>query len=252
MSATVGTVALVNTTTPLTCKTAADCAADSRIIDLVGYGSAVVRETAPAAATSNTTSAARTALTDTDNNANDFSVGAPSPQSSSDTPPPPPLPVRIHDIQGDGHLSPLAGTMVQAPGIVTAVRAFGSARGFWMQDAAPDGDAATSEGIFVFTASSTPNVQPGDAVTVTGTVTEFYPDASPADSVMLSTTELTSATWVTATTGNPLPAAEPLGTGHGPDARTPANRAGRSSPSPSNRRRTPSTSSSLVKACACR
>ena len=210
MSATMGTVALVNTTTPLTCKTAADCAADSRIIDLVGYGSAVVRETAPAGATSNTTSAARTALTDTDNNANDFSVGATSPQNSSDPPPPPPLPVRIHDIQGDGHLSPLAGTMVQAPGIVTAVRAFGSARGFWMQDAAPDGDAATSEGIFVFTASSTPNVQPGDGVTVTGTVTEFYPDAPPVDSVMLSTTELTSATWATATTGNTLPVAEPL------------------------------------------
>lgn len=50
MSATTGTVALVNTTTPLTCKTAADCAADSRIVDLVGYGSAVVRETSPAPA----------------------------------------------------------------------------------------------------------------------------------------------------------------------------------------------------------
>ena len=52
MSATAGTVALVNTTTSLTCKTAEDCAADARIIDLVGYGSAVVRETSPTAGTS--------------------------------------------------------------------------------------------------------------------------------------------------------------------------------------------------------
>ena len=210
MSATAGTVALVNTSTPLTCKTAADCAADPRIVDLVGYGNAVVRETAPTAGTSNTTSAARTVLTDTDNNASDFSIGAPTPQNTADTPPPPPPLVRIHEIQGAGHLSSLAGTTVQASGIVTAVRAFGNARGFWMQDAEPDADAATSEGIFVFTASSTPNVQPGDAVTVTGAVTEFYPDAAPVNSVMLSTTELTGATWVTTTTGNPVPGAESL------------------------------------------
>ena len=47
MSATAGTVALVNTTTQLTCKTAIDCAVDGRIVDLVGYGSAVVERAAP-------------------------------------------------------------------------------------------------------------------------------------------------------------------------------------------------------------
>ncbi len=109
-----GTVALVNTTTPLTCKTAADCAADSRIIDLVGYGSAVVRETAPAAATSNTTSAARTALTDTDNNANDFSVGSPTPQNSSDNPPPPP-PLGPHP-RHPGRRAPVAPGRHDGPG----------------------------------------------------------------------------------------------------------------------------------------
>jgi hypothetical protein len=36
MSATNGTVALVDNSTPLTCKTAADCAADGDIVDLVG------------------------------------------------------------------------------------------------------------------------------------------------------------------------------------------------------------------------
>ena len=175
MSATAGTVAVVNTTTPLVCRTAADCAADTRIIDLVGYGTAVVRETAPAPATSNTTSAARSSLTDTDNNAADFTRRHAEPAERGGVPPPLPPLVRIHDIQGDGHLSSLAGTAVRAPGVVTAVRAFGSARGFWMQDPEPDALAATSEGIFVFTASTTPAVQPGDAVTVTGTVTEFYP-----------------------------------------------------------------------------
>ncbi|PZS24928.1 MAG: hypothetical protein DLM58_23725, partial [Pseudonocardiales bacterium] len=42
MSGSSGTVALVNSATALTCKTAADCAADAGIIDLVGYGTAVV------------------------------------------------------------------------------------------------------------------------------------------------------------------------------------------------------------------
>ncbi len=72
MAAASGTVALVEGTTPLTCRTADDCAADSRIVDLVGYGSAVVRETGPAPAGSNTTSVHRPGLVDTDDNAADF------------------------------------------------------------------------------------------------------------------------------------------------------------------------------------
>jgi uncharacterized protein len=207
MSATAGTVALVNTTTLLTCKTAADCAADGRIVDLVGYGSAVVRETSPAPTLSNATAALRPTLTDTDNNSADFTAGAPTPDA--EPPPPPPL-VSIHEIQGDEHLSSLDATAVRAAGVVTAVRAFGSARGFWMQDPSPDADAATSEGIFVFTGSISPNVQPGDALTVTGTVDEFYPDAAPSNSLMLSTTELVGAAWVTQSSGNALPAAEVL------------------------------------------
>jgi predicted extracellular nuclease len=221
MSATAGTVALVNTTTALTCKTAADCAADAHIADLVGYGSAVVRETTPAPTLSNTTSAARPALTDTDNNAADFTAGTPTPQNTSDVPPPPPAVVAIHEIQGTTHLSPSAGTAVETSGVVTAVRGFGSARGFWMQDPAADADPATSEGIFVFTASTTPNVVPGDAVTVTGTVVEFYRDGTPSTALHPSTTELTNATWVLDSTGNPLPAAEQLDPGTVPDAFTP-------------------------------
>ncbi|MGH3861300.1 lamin tail domain-containing protein, partial [Actinokineospora sp.] len=214
MSSTGGTVALVNTTSALTCKTAADCAADPRIVDLVGYGAAVVRETSPTPATSNTTSAARPALTDTDNNAADFVIGGPTPTNAAGETPggggPAPTPAKINEIQGAGHLSAMDGVKVSTTGVVTAIRAFGSSRGFWLQDPRADANPATSEGLFVFTGSVTPNLAVGDAVTVVGTVDEFYPDASPASSLMLATTELTSATWTVNSSGNALPAAEVL------------------------------------------
>ncbi|MCM2577551.1 endonuclease/exonuclease/phosphatase family protein [Streptomyces meridianus] len=117
--------------------------------------------------------------------------------------------LRIHDIQGDTRISPLAGHQVtEIPGTVTALRAFGSARGFWVQDTAPDGDPATSEGIFVFNGSRTPDVKPGDSVLVSGTVSEYYPGGSAAGGQ--SVTELTKATWSVVSSGNPLPAAFPL------------------------------------------
>src|SRR5829696_5161778 len=77
--------------------------------------------------------------------------------------------LRIGDIQGAAHRSPREDKTVEAvPGVVTAVRS----NGFWMQDAEPDGDPATSEGIFVFTGSA-PTVAAGAAVTVSGLVAEF-------------------------------------------------------------------------------
>src|SRR5262249_22759744 len=79
--------------------------------------------------------------------------------------------LHIHDIQGPGHVSPLAGHDVNdVPGIVTAV----AESGFFMQDPTPDKDVATSEGIFVFTKDK-PTVSAGDSVTVSGTVQEFRP-----------------------------------------------------------------------------
>ncbi|MFC7618631.1 endonuclease/exonuclease/phosphatase family protein [Actinokineospora soli] len=204
MSATTGTIALVNSTTQLTCKTAAACALDVSIVDLVGYGSAVVRETAPVPGASNTASVARIG-SDTDNNAADFLAGAPTPTSGGGGPVP--VVARIHEIQGTTHLSPFDGEQVSGvTGVVTAVRAFGSARGFWFQDTQPDADPATSEGLFVFTGSTTPAVAVGDAVTVAGTVDEFYADAPPASSVMLSTTELVGASWTVTAQGVGVPA----------------------------------------------
>jgi predicted extracellular nuclease len=77
--------------------------------------------------------------------------------------------VRIRDIQGVGHVSPLLRRDVtDVPGIVTAVLS----DGFFMQDAQPDNNDATSEGLFVFL-NGTPNVAVGSSVLVSGRVGEF-------------------------------------------------------------------------------
>jgi predicted extracellular nuclease len=111
--------------------------------------------------------------------------------------------VRIHDIQGSTRISPLAGKQVaDVPGIVTGVRTYGS-RGFWFQDPEADGDAATSEGVFVFT-SSAPKVAVGDRVTVSGTVTEYVPGG--ASSGNQSLTEITKPTVTVVSSGNEVPA----------------------------------------------
>ncbi|HKQ08912.1 MAG TPA: C25 family cysteine peptidase [Blastocatellia bacterium] len=115
--------------------------------------------------------------------------------------------IRIHDIQGAGHTSPLVGTAVSGvPGIVTAL----VSNGFYLQDPTPDADDATSEGIFVFT-SSAPTVSVGHSVTVSGNVQEFRPGG--ASSTSLTITEIASPTIAIVSTGNPLPTATVIGTG---------------------------------------
>ncbi|XHM95968.1 endonuclease/exonuclease/phosphatase family protein [Peterkaempfera sp. SMS 1(5)a] len=242
LSGTSGTVALVQGADPLTCLNAADCAADTRIKDLVGFGTAVVHEGSGAAAgASNTASVARPALADTDDNAADFTAGAPTPansaggsggsptptptDSSTPTPTPTPTPTetgvtaRIHDIQGNTRVSPLAGKAVTGvTGIVTGVRTYGS-KGFWMQDPQPDADPATSEGVFVFT-SSTPTVAVGDSVTVSGTVSEYYPGG--AASGIQSVTEISKPSVTVVSSGNALPAPVVLNDENVPDAFVPS------------------------------
>ncbi|MFK0266217.1 endonuclease/exonuclease/phosphatase family protein [Streptomyces angustmyceticus] len=113
---------------------------------------------------------------------------------------------RIHDIQGSTRISPLAGQQVsEVPGTVTAIRSFGSARGFWVQDPHPDRNPATSEAVFVYTGKETPKVAVGDAITFSGTVSEYYPGGK--DVGLQSVTEITDATWKTDSSGAPLPAA---------------------------------------------
>ncbi|MFI9008864.1 endonuclease/exonuclease/phosphatase family protein [Actinosynnema sp. NPDC053489] len=219
MSGTGGTIALVAATTPLTCKTAADCVADTRVRDLIGYGSStVVRETSPTANLGNTTSAARPALVDTDNNAADFAIGAPTPVNSKGQgtgdpepdPEPQPGDKRIRDIQGTTRISPLLGQKVSGvPGVVTATRAIGD-RGFWIQDTTPDADPRTSEGVFVYTAGLAPTVEPGDDVLVSGTVAEYRPGGDAASNSNQTLTEITGATVTVKSKGNALPTPEVL------------------------------------------
>ncbi|MGK5450834.1 endonuclease/exonuclease/phosphatase family protein [Streptomyces radiopugnans] len=126
--------------------------------------------------------------------------------------------VRIHDIQGTTRVSPLVGEQVsQVSGVVTGVRTYGS-RGFWMQDAAPDGDPATSEGLFVFT-GSVPRVAVGDLVQVSGTVTEYRPGGNSSGNQTL--TQISRPQVTVVSSGNPLPAPVTLDSASVPEAYAP-------------------------------
>lgn len=122
-------------------------------------------------------------------------LGAHSATCESDPPPPPPpVPVlEIFDIQGAGLASPFVGQKVQTlDNVVTGV----ASNGFFIQtpEARVDASAETSNGILVFT-TSTPTVQIGDQVDVTGTVVEFF-----------NLTEIQAETVTVDSTGNALPA----------------------------------------------
>jgi predicted extracellular nuclease len=225
MSGTAGTVAVVNSTAALTCADSAAC--QSASVDLVGYGTAVINETAAAGGASNTDSVQRQDARDTDNNANDFAAAAPTPGATNaggggggDGEP---GPLRIHDIQDSSWLAAHNGEQVtNVPGIVTGIRSTGSSRGYWIQDPDPDSSPATSEGVFVFTSS--PGVAVGDAVLVSGTVRDFYPLSS-GDSVSttsnLSVTEIGTPTVIVRSHGNALPTPEVIGPSTVPDAYAP-------------------------------
>jgi predicted extracellular nuclease len=128
--------------------------------------------------------------------------------------------VRIHDVQGTTRISPYAGKAVtDVAGVVTGVRTYGSSRGFWMQDPSPDADPATSEGVFVFT-GSTPKVAVGDAVTVSGTVSEYVPGGTSSGNQSL--TEITRPTVTVVSGGNAVPAPVVVDADSVPDAYAPA------------------------------
>ena len=85
----------------------------------------------------------------------------------------PSTPTPISQIQGSGSTSPLVGQFVTTAGIVTALRS----SGFYVQtpDGLDDRDPSTSEGLFVFTSGATVKPAVGDAVRVSGIVSEFAP-----------------------------------------------------------------------------
>ncbi|HEX4915694.1 MAG TPA: lamin tail domain-containing protein, partial [Vicinamibacterales bacterium] len=170
LGSTSGKVALQMNTTPIT-----GACPLSNTADLVGYGSgATCSETAPIdPSISNTTAALRKrgGCFDTNNNDVDFSIGNPSPRNSaSPANSCTPATLTIGQIQGNALVTPYANQFVATSGVVTATKS----NGFYMQMPAPgDNDAATSDGIFVFTQSA-PAVTPGNAVLVQGTAGEFF------------------------------------------------------------------------------
>jgi predicted extracellular nuclease len=254
-SATAGKLALVKNATPLGCNGGSSPCADTMlegIVDLVGYGAADFYEgTAPAPAPVMSSPAALRAFggcVDTDDNGADFTLGTPAPRNTAsprneckgvdagrpdrdaatdtvnDAPSADALSgKRIHDIQGKSHTSPLNGARVTAvPGVVTAV----GGAGFYFQDLTPDADDATSEGLFVYTASA-PAVTAGDSVLVSGIVDEFRPGCTSCAATAsaysnLTTTQIRLPTIAVLSSDNPLPAPVSLGTGAG-DRRPPAN-----------------------------
>ena len=113
----------------------------------------------------------------------------------------------VHTVQGRRHRSPLEGASVaNVAGVVTARWA----SGFAMQDWLPDGDAGTSEGIFVETGGA-PEVEVGDLVLVDGTVAELRPAGANADDYLTLTTLMAPSGARVWSSGRPLPAPEVIG-----------------------------------------
>ncbi|MDI9238680.1 lamin tail domain-containing protein [Lysobacter sp. LF1] len=210
MSATAGKVALVNSASALACNgssTPCSAAQLALIVDLVGYGNANFFEGAgPAPTLSAATAALRNnnGASDTNGNNADFTASAPAPRNSGSTPvdPDPATPLTIAQIQGNALRSPHEGERVVTEGIVTAVK-FNN--GFFLQSANEDGDASTSDGVFVFTSSAPPAAAAvGNRVRVTGEVEEFVPASNVNQ---LTITEITGPTVELLDTGAALPPA---------------------------------------------
>lgn len=102
--------------------------------------------------------------------------------ANSAPPPPPPTGVtKIADVQGSGASSPMVGQTVTLTGLVTGDFQDNDADnrrnlgGFYMQDAPPDANLQTSDGIFVFEGTNPAiDVDAGDLVEVVGTISEHF------------------------------------------------------------------------------
>ncbi|MFZ2988376.1 ExeM/NucH family extracellular endonuclease [Ideonella sp.] len=219
MSGSSGKIALVNSTTALACgatgTSAVPCSTGQTalFLDLVGYGSsATLYEGAGATATLSTTTAAIRAAagcTDTNVNSADFVAGTPAPRSSASAVVtcsdsggggggPTATPRTIPEIQGSGSSSAFVGQLVSTSGVVTKKLN----NGFFMQALVGDNNAATSDGILVFT-SSAPTVNVGEHVQLTATVAEFNTGASTnADTLAHTVTELTGPTAISVISTN--------------------------------------------------
>ena len=176
MSATAAKVALVNSTTALTCGTA--CLPNVTIVDFIGYGTTANSSEggAPAPAPSTTTADFRAngGCTDTDNNAADFSTAAPGPRNTSSS---------LH----------FCGGPTNPTGVGAA-----------------NPSSVDQGGTTLLTVTATAGANPpstgitvtGDLTTIGGSATQaFYDDASHGDAVSGDNVFSFSATVAVATTG---------------------------------------------------
>jgi 5'-nucleotidase len=107
----------------------------------------------------------------------------------------------IGSVQGSGPASPVVGSTVTVAGTIVG----DLPSGVFLQDGG-DGDAATSDGLFL-DAPDAAGSELGDEVVVRGTVTELR---SPADAVDRTLTALTDVTVLECAAGGPAPTAVPL------------------------------------------
>jgi 5'-nucleotidase len=196
-SGSTGTLVLADQATALSLPAGPVAAGTPGVVDLLGYGTSNTFETA--VATTGTANAVpdgltRAGTTDTDSNAADFSVTStitpenaagettqptdPTDPTDPGTPTTPAEQVTIAQLQGTGDASPYAGKPVTTDGVVTAVYATGGFAGYTVQTAGTGGalDLAThtaSDAVFVYSSATVGSVAIGDAVRLTGTVSEF-------------------------------------------------------------------------------
>ena len=117
----------------------------------------------------------------------------------------------IGTLQGSSHISPFNNTSVaNIAGIVTAR----DNNGFWFQDGG-DGNALTSDALYVFLGSTAAKPLVGDDVRVGGRLVEFRPggDATNLTLTEINATAAFAGSWTSLSSGNALPAAVQIGAG---------------------------------------
>ena len=102
--------------------------------------------------------------------------------------------LQIHDLQGESHESPLAGSTVEnIVGVVTGTYELNGGQYFYLQtpDDKKDNNPNTSEAIVVYAGKDPLTVKVGNLVKVAGKVSEYYIDGSSSKSATdLSVTQL--------------------------------------------------------------
>ena len=185
-SGSAGTIILSNTSSALTLPTGS-IVGNPAVVDLLGYGTSNTYETADAPAPAGNTdvkSLGRTSFLDTDNGSADFTLSASiTPKNSGGGGTDPgdpgePITLPISAIQGTTDVSPQAGHNVTTTGVVTATYPTGGFNGYYIQTPGTGGainlaSHTASDGLFVYSTSTVPEVALGDYVQVTGAVSEF-------------------------------------------------------------------------------